>query len=48
MVEEATEMAVPDAQAAISAYARGLAAIPALFQGCAQQPLADRRSAVQG
>ncbi|KAL2299526.1 hypothetical protein Nmel_014189 [Mimus melanotis] len=48
MVEEATEMAVPDAQAAISAYARGLAAIPVLFQGCAQQPLTDGRSAVQG
>lgn len=48
MVEEATEVAVPDAQAAISAYARGLGAIPALFQGCAQQPLADGRSAVQG
>ncbi|XP_016157025.1 PREDICTED: uncharacterized protein LOC101815805 [Ficedula albicollis] len=48
MVEEATEEAVPDAQAAISAYARGLAAIPVLFQGCAQQPLADGCSAVQG
>ncbi|XP_068062434.1 uncharacterized protein [Anomalospiza imberbis] len=48
MVQEATEVAVPDAQAAISAYARGLGAIPALFQGCAQQPLADGRSAVQG
>ncbi|XP_041881261.1 uncharacterized protein LOC121663257 [Corvus kubaryi] len=48
MVEEATEMAVPDAQAAISAYARGLGALPALFQGCAQQPLADGRSAAQG
>lgn len=48
MVEEATEMAVPDAQAAISAYARGLAAIPELLQGCAQQPLTDGRSAVQG
>ncbi|XP_029816058.1 LOW QUALITY PROTEIN: uncharacterized protein LOC115307529 [Manacus vitellinus] len=41
MVEEATEIAVPDAQAAISAYARGLGAIPALSQGCARQPLAD-------
>ncbi|KAJ7427010.1 hypothetical protein WISP_10342 [Willisornis vidua] len=48
MVEEATEIAVPDAQAAISAYARGLGAIPALFQGCAQQPLPDGRSAMQG
>ncbi|CAN8189807.1 unnamed protein product [Coccothraustes coccothraustes] len=48
MVEEATEVAVPDAQAAISAYARGLGAIPALFQGCAQHSLTDGRSAVQG
>ncbi|XP_039557523.1 uncharacterized protein LOC120498611 [Passer montanus] len=42
MVEEATEVAVPDAQAALSAYARGLGAIPALL------PLTDRGSAVQG
>ncbi|TRZ22168.1 hypothetical protein HGM15179_005072 [Zosterops borbonicus] len=48
MVEEATEVAVPNAQAAISAYARGLGAIPALFQGCDQQPLTDGPSAVQG
>lgn len=48
MVEEATEVAVPNAQAAISAYARGLGAIPALFQGCDQQPLTDEPSAVQG
>ncbi|XP_041343946.1 uncharacterized protein LOC121364609 [Pyrgilauda ruficollis] len=38
MVEEATEVAVPDAQAAISAYARGLGAIPALFQGECREP----------
>ncbi|XP_064243526.1 uncharacterized protein LOC135279893 [Passer domesticus] len=42
MVEEATEVAVPDAQAALSAYARGLGAIPALL------PLTGRGSAVQG
>lgn len=48
MVQEAAEVAVRDAQAAISAYARGLGAIPALCQGCAQQPLADGRSALQG
>lgn len=48
MVEEATEIAVPDAQAAISVYTWGLGAIPALFQGCAQQPPADGRSAMQG
>ncbi|RMB96861.1 hypothetical protein DUI87_26930 [Hirundo rustica rustica] len=38
MVEEATELAVPDARAAISAYARGLGAIPALFQGECREP----------
>ncbi|XP_026714185.1 uncharacterized protein LOC113485305 [Athene cunicularia] len=48
MVEGATEIAVPDAQAAISVYAWGLGAIPALFEGCAQQPLADGRLATQG
>lgn len=41
-------MAVPSAQAAISAYARGLGAIPALFQGCPQQPFTDGHSAGQG
>ncbi|XP_052672048.1 uncharacterized protein LOC128154893 isoform X2 [Harpia harpyja] len=48
IVEEATEIAVPDAQAAISVYTWGLGAIPALFQGCAQQPPADGCSATQG
>ncbi|XP_069628371.1 uncharacterized protein [Haliaeetus albicilla] len=48
IVEEATEIAVPDAQAAISVYMWGLGAIPALFQGCAQQPPADGCSAMQG
>lgn len=48
IVEEATEIAVPDAQAAISVYTWGLGAIPALFQGCAQQPPADGCSAMQG
>ncbi|CAM9461626.1 unnamed protein product [Bubo scandiacus] len=48
MVEGATEIAVPDAQAAISVYAWGLGAIPAQFQGCAQQPPADGRLATQG
>jgi len=42
MVEEATEIAVPDAQAAISAYAWGLGAVLAL------QPPADGHSAMQG
>lgn len=36
------EIAVPDAQTAISVYAWGLGAVPAL------QPPADRRSAMQG
>lgn len=48
IVEEATEIAVPDAQAAISVYTWGLGAIPALFQGCAQQPPSDGCSATQG
>ncbi|KAM8993666.1 uncharacterized protein PRD47_014058 [Ara ararauna] len=48
MVEEAMEVAVCDAQAAISVYASGLGAIPALFQGCAQQPPAGGCSATQG
>lgn len=38
MVEEATEIAVPNAQAAISVYAEGLSAIRALLQGRLQQP----------
>ncbi|KAM6055573.1 uncharacterized protein LJ206_015812 [Theristicus caerulescens] len=42
MVEEAMEIAAPDAQAAISVYAWGLGAIPAL------QPPADGRFAMQG
>lgn len=42
MVEEATEIAVPDAQTAISVYAWGLGAISAL------QPPAHGRSAMQG
>lgn len=41
-------MAVSSAQAAISAYARGLGGVPPLFQGCPQQPLTDGHSAVQG
>lgn len=42
IVEEAVEIAVPDAQAAISVYAWGLGAVLAL------QPPADGRSAMRG
>ncbi|XP_025961268.2 uncharacterized protein LOC112986285 [Dromaius novaehollandiae] len=42
MVEEVTEIAVPEARAAMSIYAWGLGALPAPFLGCTQLPMADR------
>lgn len=48
MVEEAMEIAVPNAQAAISVYMWGLGAAPAPLPQREGQPPADGHSAAQG